>query len=70
MLSTLGGAIGVIAGGVGSILVAVFAGWPASVSLATVGLAVAFSAVVGVFFGYYPASKAAQLDPIVALRFE
>jgi putative ABC transport system permease protein len=70
VLSTLGGAIGVIAGGVGSILVAVFAGWPASVSLATVGLAVAFSAVVGVFFGYYPASKAAQLDPIVALRFE
>jgi putative ABC transport system permease protein len=70
VLSTLGGAVGVVAGGIGSILVAVLAGWPASVSLATVALAVAFSAVVGVFFGYYPASKAAQLDPIVALRFE
>jgi putative ABC transport system permease protein len=70
MLSTLGGALGVIAGGIGSVAVATLAHWPASVPLGTVGLAVAFSALVGVFFGYYPAAKASRLDPIVALRFE
>ena len=70
VLSTAGGALGVIIGGIGSFEVAYFAKWPADVPLASVGLAVAFSALVGVFFGYYPAAKASQLDPIVALRFE
>jgi putative ABC transport system permease protein len=70
VLSTLGGAAGVVAGGAGSIAIATFANWPATVPFAVVVLAVAFSALVGVFFGYYPAAKASRLDPIVALRFE
>jgi ABC-type antimicrobial peptide transport system permease subunit len=44
--------------------------WPTTVPLASVFIAVVFSAAVGVFFGYYPARKASRLDPIQALRFE
>ncbi|HEY4440787.1 MAG TPA: ABC transporter permease [Candidatus Elarobacter sp.] len=70
VLSTGGGAIGVAIGITGSMAIAVFAHWPTSVSLIAIGLALAFSAAVGVFFGYWPARKAAALDPISALRFE
>jgi len=70
VLATLGGAAGVVFGGVGSVAVATLAKWPATVPPSAVVLAVAFSALVGVFFGYYPAAKASRLDPIVALRFE
>jgi putative ABC transport system permease protein len=70
VLSTGGGAIGVVLGVAGAAAIAVFAHWPASVPLAAVLLALAFSAAVGVFFGYWPARKAAALDPIRALRFE
>jgi putative ABC transport system permease protein len=44
--------------------------WPTSVPAIAVIIAVAFSAGVGIFFGYYPARKAAHLDPIEALRYE
>ena len=70
VLSTGGGALGVVLGVASSAAIALFAGWPASVSLSAVALALAFSAAVGVFFGYWPARKAAALDPIRALRFE
>jgi putative ABC transport system permease protein len=69
-LSTAGGAIGVAIGFVGSLAVSLGAHWPATVPLSAVAFSVAFSALVGVFFGYYPAAKASRLDPIVALRFE
>jgi putative ABC transport system permease protein len=69
-LSTTGGAIGVVFGVLGAIAVSLGAKWPAAVPFSAVLFSVAFSALVGVFFGYYPAAKASRLDPIVALRFE
>jgi putative ABC transport system permease protein len=70
ILSSLGGIIGIVLGVGSSELVSIKTGWPILVSPASVIGAVAFSAVVGMFFGYYPARKAAQLDPIEALRYE
>lgn len=70
LLSTLGGVMGVLLGVGASQLVAHYMGWPILVSSLSVIIAVSFSATVGVFFGFYPARKAAQLDPIEALRYE
>jgi putative ABC transport system permease protein len=70
ILSSLGGVIGILLGVGGSELVSMKTGWPILVSSSSVIVAVAFSAAVGMFFGYYPARKAAQLDPIEALRYE
>jgi ABC-type antimicrobial peptide transport system permease subunit len=69
-ISFLGGFIGVGLGGLISGLVARFGGWPISVTPFSVLLAFVFSAVVGIFFGWYPARKAARLNPIEALRYE
>jgi putative ABC transport system permease protein len=69
-LSSLGGMIGVCLGIGGSELLGKYKGWAVEPSTASIVIAVAFSAAVGVFFGYYPARKAAQLDPIDALRYE
>jgi len=70
ILSSLGGIIGIALGVGFSELVSLKTGWPILVSPTSGVVAVAFSAVVGVFFGFYPARKAAQLDPIEALRYE
>ncbi|MFM8619571.1 MAG: ABC transporter permease [Opitutaceae bacterium] len=70
LLSTMGGVLGVLVGIGASQLVAQYMGWPILVSSLSVIIAVGFSASVGVFFGFYPARKAAQLDPIDALRYE
>ena len=69
-LSLLGGAIG-ISGGVGvSQAVTHFLGWPTVISVKSIVIAAGFSAFVGVLFGFWPAWKASNLDPIVALRNE
>ncbi|HVB57544.1 MAG TPA: ABC transporter permease [Candidatus Acidoferrales bacterium] len=70
VLSSLGGVIGIVLGMAASILVSSALHWPTVVSPLSVLIAVFFSAAVGIFFGYYPARKAARLDPIEALRYE
>jgi putative ABC transport system permease protein len=70
ILSLIGGAVGVLCGVGASQLLSHLNGWAVQISTASVVLAVGFSAFVGVAFGFYPAHKAAQLDPIEALRFE
>ncbi|HEX2853123.1 MAG TPA: ABC transporter permease [Opitutaceae bacterium] len=70
LLSSLGGVLGVLLGIGASEFISWRNGWPVLVSTTSVIVAVSFSAAVGVFFGFYPARKAAQLDPIEALRYE
>jgi putative ABC transport system permease protein len=69
-LSLVGGAIGVLLGAVSTWAVGNFAGWQVSMTLGSIALAAGFSAVVGVFFGFYPARRASRLLPIQALRYE
>jgi putative ABC transport system permease protein len=69
-LSLIGGLIGVALGIGAAAAIASFAGWRVALSPEAVGLAVAFAFVIGVFFGFYPARKAARLNPVEALRFE
>jgi len=70
ILCMLGGLIGVLFGVGLSIGIARFMGWPSYIDPRAAMIAFLFSAVTGVFFGYYPAHKAASLDPIEALRYE
>ncbi len=77
MLSLLGGAVGVGLGigasiGLTKVINSLTAGseWPVTISLPAAGIAMLFAGAVGIFFGYYPARRASQLDPIEALRYE
>lgn len=70
VLCSIGGIIGTVIGIGGAFLIAGFAKWPPLVSWTTVLIAFLFSSAVGVFFGLYPASQAARMDPIEALRYE
>jgi len=69
-LSMIGGIGGIIAGVAVSKVISALAGWSTVISPVSVVLAFGFSAIVGIFFGYYPAYKASLLDPILALRYE
>jgi putative ABC transport system permease protein len=69
-LSSTGGVLGILVGVGGARLITMIKQWPTLVSPQSIIIAFAFSAAVGVFFGFYPARKASQLDPIDALRYE
>ena len=70
VLSIVGGAVGILSGMGASYLITQTLGWPVLVSPTAILAAVLFSMAVGVFFGFYPARKAARMDPIEALRYE
>jgi putative ABC transport system permease protein len=69
-VSLIGGVIGVALGLGGLAATAHWGDWPLVISPLSAVIAMGFSALVGIFFGYYPAHKASRLDPIVALRRE
>jgi putative ABC transport system permease protein len=70
VLSALGGSIGIALGIGASQVMSHFNNWPTLIATDAIIIAFVFSAAVGVFFGFYPARKAARLDPIDALRYE
>ena len=70
VMAATGGLIGILLGIGSSEVLKEWAQWPTLVSPAIVAIAFRFSGAVGVFFGFYPARKAASLDPIDALRYE
>ena len=70
VLSVLGGIVGVVGGVVASRLITTFAGWQTLISGPSLAIGFAVAVAVGLFFGFYPARRAARLDPIAALRFE
>lgn len=70
IISVTGGVIGVIVGSVATWLVNVIAHWPVSIQVYSVVLSFAVCTITGIFFGWYPAKKAANLDPIEAIRYE
>ena len=70
VIGVLGGLIGIVLGITIAELVAYLGGWPVVITLSSVLLSFLFSAAVGLFFGWYPARKAAALSPIEALRYE
>jgi putative ABC transport system permease protein len=70
MLSTVGGLLGILLGMFVTWLMAWQFNWPMLISPTAVGVSVLFAGAVGMLFGYYPAHKAASLDPIEALRYE
>ena len=70
IICLIGGVIGVLVGLLLGYVGATLLGFPATPSVQAIAIAVSFSMMIGVFFGYYPANKAAKLDPIEALRYE
>lgn len=70
IICLIGGAIGVVVGVGGGSAAANGLGYPARASVSSIVIALVFSMSIGVFFGYYPANKAAKMDPIEALRYE
>jgi len=70
VLSLIGGLIGIFLGVFASQMISQFLKWPTLISVSALLLSFSFAGGVGIFFGFYPARKAAQMDPIEALRYE
>ena len=70
LLSLIGGAVGILLGISLTAVIAYFAEWPTPISLFAIIVSSLFAAVVGIFFGLYPARKASRMNPIEALRYE
>jgi putative ABC transport system permease protein len=70
LLTMLGGLIGILLGTAGATAVSKILEWPTLISVQSITVAFFFSGAVGIFFGFYPARKAAGLNPIDALRYE
>ncbi len=70
LLTFIGGILGMLFGVAGAKLVSALFDWPTLISFQAIAMAIGFSGAVGIFFGYYPAKKAASLNPIDALRYE
>ena len=70
LISITGGVLGVIIGIIATFSIKYFAGWPVTITMISIVISFAVCTITGVFFGWYPARKAAQADPINALRYE
>jgi len=70
LLTVLGGLLGIALGAIGATIVSNILSWPTLISLQSITVAFFFSGAIGIFFGFYPARKAAGLNPIDALRYE
>ena len=70
IISVTGGLLGIILGGLATWLIKIFANWPVQIDPSSVVLSFAVCTVIGVIFGFYPAAKASNLDPIEAIRYE
>ena len=70
LISVTGGVLGVILGLGSTVFIEKFLNWPTSITLYSIIISFAVCAITGIFFGWYPAKKAAALDPITALRYE
>lgn len=70
ILSVTGGILGILLGALATWMIALFANWPVAISMSSVILSFAVCTIIGVIFGFYPAAKASNLDPIEAIRYE
>ena len=70
IISVTGGLLGILLGGIATWMINIFANWPVQIDPSSVVLSFAVCTVIGVVFGFYPAAKASNLDPIEAIRYE
>ena len=70
IISVTGGLLGILIGGIATWMISIFAHWPVQIDMSSVILSFVVCTVIGIIFGFYPAAKASNLDPIEAIRYE